>query len=257
MVQIEFGMKTLAALSMASHARHMPVYEHELEHLRVQYYDLLSCFRGLSVQVDAARYMSEQMQGLFSFIRECLSDIIDHTEALAVRSGDSRTCVLLLDYEISQLLNNMTSKFEEFYVPRLYSVLKDFENQTLCYSGFRFTPSLNPGQGTSGFLGKALTFSPLASLSTFELITEKTSRIVDCCNDAWSDRQLYASTFVDDLEHYFALRSELRGLSRSVSPTVKSCVYKKSVCDKMRVILRSLQDNSDFWLHESVNNLFM
>ena len=91
----------------------------------------------------------------------------------------------------------------------------------------------------------------------FDLLTEKTSRIVDCCNDAWLNRQLYAESYVNDVEHYLALRSELRGLSRSITPAVKASQYKKTVCDKMRVMLRGLQANSDSWMHDSVNNLFM
>ena len=250
-------MKTLATLSQASYAELMPVHEHDLDQIRLQYHDLLSCYRGLSVQVDAARYMSEKMTELFSFVGECLGEILNHTQAFVVRPNDSRSCMLLLEYEIVQLLHNMAAKFEGFYVPRLHSVLKDFDNQTFCYSGFRFTPALNIEQGSSAFLNRALKSSPLASRSMFDLITEKTSRIVDCCNDAWMKRQLFADSYVEDVEHYLTLRSELRGLSRSCSLNVKSSQYKLTVCTKMQVMLRGLQSSSDSWMHASVNNLFM
>ena len=250
-------MRTLAAISRASYADQKPVHEDDLVQLRLQYNDLLSCYMGLSVQVDAAQFMSNRMTELFSFVAECLTDIHQHVQALAARPSDSRTCKLLLDYEVAQLLFNMTAKFEEFYVPRLHTVLKDFENQTFCYNGFRFIPPLSEGLGSSDFFCKALKSSPLASISMFDLLTEKTSRIVDCCNDAWLNRQLYADSYINDVEHYFALRSELRGLSRAISPTVKSAQYKQTVCMKMQVMLRGLQVCSDSWMHESVNNLFM
>ena len=250
-------MKSLAALSKDSHIAQMPLSEIDLDRLRLQYHDLLSCYHGISVQVDAARFMSEKMNELFSFIKEHLSNILTHTQAFAVRPSDSRSCMLLLEYEIAQLLVNSNLVFDEFYVPRLHTVLKDFENQQLSYSGFRFEPILVVCQGCPRYLSAALNLPRLASISKFNLLTEKTSRIVSCINDAWRDRQIYASTYVDDLEYYFALRSELRGLSRSVSIPVKASQYKAAVCTKMRSILRGLDACSDSWMHESVNNLFM
>ena len=250
-------MKTLAELSRTSYAHQRPVHEGDLTPLRQQYHDLLSCYQGLTVQVDAARFMSDKMIELFSFVAESLTEILHHTQTFAVRPNDSRSCMLLLEYEIVQLLHNMTAKFNDFYVPRLHWVLKDFENQSFCYTGFRFVPPLTESLESTDFISKALKSSPLASVSMFNLITEKTSRVVDCCNDAWLNRQLHAESYISDVEHYFALRSELRGLSRSISPAVKSALYKETVCAKMQVILRGLHASSDSWMHESVNNLFM
>ena len=250
-------MKTLADLSKSSYANHVTVGEHDLVPLRRQYMELLSCFRGLSVQVDAARFMYEKMGNLFSFIIEHLTEIIDHTQAFAVRPNDSRSCMLLLEYELSQLLYNSTTVFDEFYVPKLYSVLKDFENQDFCYDGYRFSPSCTVIQDSAVFLNQALKIAPLVSINMFDLLTEKTSRIVDCCNNAWASRQYFAEAFVERLEHYLTVRSELRGLSRSVSLPVKASHYKAVVCTKMQMILRGLRTDSDEWMHDSFNNLFM
>ena len=83
-------MKSLAELSMESFVENMSFSEDDLPFLRKQYYDLLSCYSGLSVQFDAARFMSVKMQDLLTLFTAGLSRVVDLTSE--TEFVDSRSC---------------------------------------------------------------------------------------------------------------------------------------------------------------------
>lgn len=237
-------MKTLVELSMESYVKNLPVSEDDLPLLRKQYYDLLSCFSGLSVQLDAARFMSVKMQELLAKFINGLSKILDVLSESEFT--DNRTCMFFLNDELNKLLSELTTDFDGFYVPEIYTVLKDFEDQDFCYQGYRFSPVFSRSLRATDFLGLAMKVRPLSSVSMFDLITEKTSRIVDLCNEIWMDRQVAAEIFIDSLERYLAVRSELRGLPHATSLTDTSSPYKITVCSRMQIIIQGLKAETYF-----------
>ena len=237
-------MNTLAALSMASYMKNMPIFEDDLPFLRKQYYDLLSCYSGLSVQLDAARFMSVKMQELLAQFITGLSEVAGLL--LETEFADNRSCMFFLHDRLTELLSQMTSDFDSFYVPEIYSVLKDFEDQDFCYQGYRFSSVFSKPLRASDFIGLAMKVRPLSSVSLFDLITAKTSRIVELCNEIWMDRQIAAEIFIDSLERYLTVRSELRGLPHAVSLTDLASPYNLTVCSRMQVIIQGLKAETYF-----------
>ena len=237
-------MKTLAELSMKSYVENMNFSEDDLPLLRKQYFDLLSCYSGLSVQLDAARFMSVKMQELLVQFTTGLSRIINFISL--TEFADNRDCKLSLHDIITELLADMASSFDEFYVPEIYSVLKDFEDQDFCYDGYRFSSKFSGPLRAAVFIGLALKVRPLRSVSLFNLVTEKTNRIVELCNEVWMDRQIAAEVFIDSLERYLTVRSELRGLPHAISLTDYSAPYKSIVCSRLQTIIQGLKAETYF-----------
>ena len=232
-------METLAALSVRAFVNEHPICQADLPLMQRQYRELLSCFHGLQVSLDCAKYMSSEVCKLLDLFYFRLKDILERLQTL--RARDPRRCVLFLDLEFSRLFRTLNSAFNDFHVSRLHSVLQDLEDSGFDYLGFRFSPKYDLELSSHEFLKTVYFYPPVHSTGLRDLIMEKTSRIVTACNETCYERQVYSGLYIDSLDTYYTARSELRGISRSISLNCTVTAYKFNLTARITRILKTLR----------------
>ena len=232
-------MDTLASLSVRAFIESFPFCEEDIPMMRQQYYELCSCHQGLQVSLQCAEYMSDQVCRLLDLFQVQLKSILQRFHSF--RAQDVRQCVLFLDLECSRLFRLLNSEFNGFHVPHLHSVLQDFEDGGYEYLGFRFSPKYDPRLSPHDFVKVVSCFPPMSSIGLCELLLGKTSQIVTACNEVCYERQVYSGLYIDSLDSYFTARSDLRGISRSVSLDCTVRAYKLNLVSKLNSVLQILR----------------
>ena len=232
-------MQSLASLSVRAYVNSHPFCADDIPGLKKQYEDLLSCFYGLQVSLDCSKYMSDRTCQLLDLMHLRTHEILQRFHSL--NAVETRKCALFLDLEFSRLYRMLNSEFMDFYVPRLHRVLQDLEDCGYDYLGLRFAPKYDLRVNPHDFVKLVYTFPPPSDMNLCNLVTEKTSRIVSGCNETCYERQIYCGLYIDSLDTYYTARSELRGISRSVSLDRTVSDYKAAICVRINAILCTLQ----------------
>ena len=232
-------METLATLSVRAFVEEHPICQADLPQMQRQYRELLSCYTGLQVSLDCAKHMSSKVCKLLDLFSFSLKEILQRLQNL--RARDPRRCVLFLDLELSRLYRTLNSAFNDFHVPRLHSVLQDLEDSGFDYLGYRFSPKYDLTLSSHEFLKTVHFYPPVSSTGLCDLVMAKTSRIVTACNETCYERQVYSGLYIDSLDTYYTARSDMRGISRSISLNCTVTAYKYNMTARISRILSSLR----------------
>ena len=232
----------------------------DLDSMRRQYEDLHSSLYGLKISFEAASYMSRNMCRMLTImgdgIRTLYTVITDYCSPIAPYSDFDHLLLLkeLLGRSVLKQLDHFHLGFFDLKLHlSMHAILRD----EYSYPGHVFKSLYSQQKTAHDLICCIQRFPPLVDYRMRDLLVAKTSKIVATENDLWSDRYMFAKSYVDSVNRQSYILTQLEHLVDFQPINQPLDLYRATLLSELDRLLTVIKRSDDSWLHDLASNPFM